>query len=1056
MARRKPSFFSLPALLLMGFLFALVLYVLFPRQSVFEDMQHLSDPDAVSIAYFETLLKSDPDNVPLRINLGRMQRQVGQLDKARTTLAPLLEKQRIPSRALESYLELLVSQYQAAPEGDRRELVRRELSSTIDRLLAQSYSAERKQNLALPVFPLLSPARQLSIQTELFSQSDGRMHLSLGKNLAREYEALGRHAEAISTLESVSELVPQEEKTGFTSNLIRLELAAGRPEQALARFRASQPATLDADQLRQGIRLAELADASEPRQRWLGQLAALEPDNLEVQRDFITAQLARGDINRALIALRRIEQQPEAMTREDRRRAARILEWNGYPEQALSYWRRLYRESGSETAFERATALARELFRWEALTALLSQAAANNTIDARGFELLADSLVRNGRLDEAGARLDEGMKRFPNNESLRERKITLLINRRRFPEAIRFLQAQPSLTDAERIRLARLYWRIRDPESALAALDFQPSDPKLAAEASAIRLELGAMLGQEDILQTEYERLSALPFDELDASMQEQMINLAVRFNDYTKAATLAEIRFEDTGDPRYLAATAEYQLSMNNWDQLESTLERWRQQFPEALTNARFWTLTALLRQQQNRNDAAQQAFREAVRLAPYNTEVLISWSWFLMGHPERLPGPLPELLKRLSNNPPAEAYSALAYGYQALGDSERALAWARRGRSVQQNNPDWLLAMAPLVEQNDARAEGSAYRRQSIALGGTSTQQSKQNLLYPSDNQTGAVNEPLYRFDNRALQTGLSIMDLGEFGVRSTSVSGEFSHDHWRWYFNASDRRADARGRLRERPELERDYRIRLQNNSRNTLLTLELGQLSRFGGTDTALGAEIDSRPADRISLNGGIALKERTPDSAEAWWLTARDRVYASARYTPVSRLELAAGLEGMSINDSSGDSLATGYGLDATGTYTLFREDPGWAITASYRRQQLDLADQLGPKTSAALSQPLQPGDLVAETYERVGIRSRWFHGEPHALYRTTPEPHFFVGLGAGYVLSTSSPDFGVDLGLGWRVIGDDSLSLSAGYTSDGLDGSSRTNLNLTYTLFFGR
>lgn len=40
--------------------------------------------------------------------------------------------------------------------------------------------------------------------------------------------------------------------------------------------------------------------------------------------------------------------------------------------------------------------------------------------------------------------------------------------------------------------------------------------------------------------------------------------------------------------------------------------------------------------------------------------------------------------------------------------------------------------------------------------------------------------------------------------------------------------------------------------------------------------------------------------------------------------------------------------------------------------------------------------------------------------------------------------------------MGWRVVGDDELALSLDYTSDGLDGSTRTDLNLTYTIYFGR
>ena len=61
MRRSRESFFSLPALVLMGALIALALYLLFPRQAVFENPDYLETPDALSIAYLEVLLRSDSE-----------------------------------------------------------------------------------------------------------------------------------------------------------------------------------------------------------------------------------------------------------------------------------------------------------------------------------------------------------------------------------------------------------------------------------------------------------------------------------------------------------------------------------------------------------------------------------------------------------------------------------------------------------------------------------------------------------------------------------------------------------------------------------------------------------------------------------------------------------------------------------------------------------------------------------------------------------------------------------------------------------------------------------
>lgn len=1057
MQQRRPSFFSLPALLVMGVLLALVLYILFPRQAAFDDLRYLENPDAVSIAYLETLLKSDRDNIPLRINLGRMQRQAGQLDKARKTLAPLLDETRVPSRAMETYLELLVDQYNAASGEELRGEVRNELERALQRLVESDYPLERKLSLAKRPLTLLAAEQQLAIRERLFEQASGRNRVALAQELAQLYEARGEPARAVAILESVLGQVPAAQQDRFAENLIRLELAAGRPGRALDLFRQRFPSgPTTSEQLREGIRLANLAGDDNLSRQWLGALASAEPGDLEVQRRWLRTQLGTGDIKGALATLRVMERQPNQLTTEDRVLAAQILEWNGKPTEALAYWRDVYRTSGSDQAFDRATALARELFLWEPLVSILDRARERRQLGADGYRQLADSLVRLGQLDQAEARLREGMTRYRGDQPLRERLLTLLINRRKLPEAISLIESAPSLSPREQVELARLYWRTRDPESAFERLrSLETDDPELQAEAATLRLELATLLGRTDFLQAEYRRLANLPVASLAPAQQEQLLNLAVMFNDYPEALRLARGRFATTGEPRYLAAMAEYQLALSDWDGLADTLERWQQR-PGAGSNPRYWTLKALLHQERNEDDAAAAAFETAATLAPENTEALISWGWFLAGHPERQPGALPDLLARLSNNPSPEAYGLLAWGYQALGDEKRALAWLGRGRDAHGNNGEWLLAMAPLAEQNGAMAEGSAMRRQAVALGEYPRKRSATDILYPPPSPTGEVSGPLYRFNNRAVQAGFSARDLGNFSVHGAGVRGQFSHDRLRWLFSAESLETRSQGLLRATPNTGQDVRLQVQNNSANTLLTFSLAQLTGYGGTRTAGSAEITGQPGDRFSLSAGVAVAERAYDSAEAWWLSNRDALYAGLQYRPFPRLELTGRLEQLGYQSNTGGSLGKGLGFDATGTYTLFHQDPAWQVSLGYRRQTLDLASELDARTAGAFAGTASPGTLLAEDYERIGLTTRWQHGEPGALYRTTPEPRYFVGLGAGYVLSTSSPDFGIDIGVGWRVVGDDDLALSLGYTSDGLDGNSRTDLNLTYTLYFGR
>ncbi|OJS98250.1 tetratricopeptide repeat protein [Marinobacter nauticus] len=1057
MRQRRPAFFSLPALLMMGALLALVLYLLFPRQSAYDDLRYLSDPDPVSLAYLETLLRSDPDNVPLRINLGRMQHQVGQYDKARTTLAPLLALSSVPSRAMESYLELLVSQVHSASDPGHRETLTGSLADALQQTLSSNYSLERKLALAEPALPLLQPETQLVIRQKLFEKANGSERLALATQLARQYEAMEQPGRAADILQSTRDLVPEARRFAYNQNLIRIELAAGQPAKALALFRSAfDDGSMDAARLREGIRLASLAGADELRRSWLGMLALAEPANPGVQREWWQTQLGEGDIAGAFETLRRMQSNFEPLPQRDWQTAAQVLEWNGQPAEALGYWRRLYRATDSRLAFDRATRLAAELFQWQLLADLFNTARERGSLNADGFRELADALVSLAKLDEAETRLRQGLKLFPESSALAERLTELLLNRRRLPEVIALLETRRTLTDAERLQLARLYWRTRDPESAFKVLSVELDDPALAAEASEMRLQLATLLGQTGFLEAEYQRLSNRAPEQITPDGREQLLNLAVMFNDLPRAVQLARQRLAETNDPRYLGAIAEYQLELNDWTGLSATLDTWQAEAESAETSPRYWTLRALLHQHRDQDREASVAFENAARLAPDSTDVLVSWSWFLLAHPERLPGHLPQLLQQLSANPSRQSYGVLAYGYQAMGDQARAMAWLAQGRQAHPGDADWLLAMAPLAEQTGALAEGQAMRRRAITLKGANLEQAKDSALFPAPQQTGEVTGPLYRFNNRALQLGIRNRDIGGFSIRDQTLQGQFSHDRFRWLFSTSTLSASGRGLLLSTPATGQDARLQLQNNTSNTLLTVSLGHLTRSGGSKTTAGAEISGQPWDRFSITAGAELNERPLDSAEAWWLASRDSFYTSATYQPFPRLLLFSRLESLSFDTNTGTALGSGYGLDAIGSYTLFREDPGWQLSLGYRRQSLNLEGALDTNTARQLEPGASPGSLVAADYERIGVESRWYHGEPHALYRTAPEPRFFVGLAAGYVLSTSSPDFGVNLGMGWRVVGDDELALSLDYTSDGLDGSTRTDLNLTYTIYFGR
>jgi len=1155
MRRNRESFFSLPALILMGALIALALYLLFPRQAVFENPDYLEKPDALSIAYLEVLLRSDSDNIPLRLSLARALGTTGQLERADQVLEPLMKLQPVPEEAFKYYLELQAKRLFAVPEGPVRDARKDELFADAQKLLRQPYEPERVLELLRPASNWLSQPRYLSLlQGVQERMTSPGQQLQLAREIARLEEAQSRPGAAAATLRPHIDTLGADARSEFIDNIIRLELASGDPEAALTLFKRKHPTgNLSDEALTEGIRLARLAGASEEASSWVRQRANNNPKNADYQRELLSAQLAAGRTTAALTTARRLQSLPGDLTADDRQTIARVLEWNSLPAEALPIWLSLYRETGSRQAFERSVDLARGLFQWDTLVALLTDGAEQERLDPLGYITLADALVRAGRFDAARKRLGEGRELHPRSDALKNRLLGLLVNLRDLPAAIDLLESLPQLSDADRVQLASLYWRTRQPERALEVLDFTPDDPELAASVQAMRLDLANTLGRTDILRRDYDRLLDGTDRELTAEMEERLLNLAVLFEDYPQALRLSERRYQDSGEPRFLASMAEYQLALGRWQALEETLERWRTEVPDARLNARFWSLLALTH---HRNDdllAANEAYQTAWELAPDDENLMISWAWLKLAHVEQFADSLQALLARIAESPSPAAYPVMAYGYSALDQPRQALHWFREGMDTRVDDIDWLLATARLMEQTGSPGTATHLRRKAAAqlqedrstpanrfavyreeglhrlawqelaafprtgaaadmdqdnlrqalayfassegealaaealipsptAGEGGTAQPLSQTLYPAPEtrqqqadrylrQLERLNGPmaaderratirdtvnLHQNHNRAIQAGTRWQDLGNFTVRRTGITGQFSQDGFRWQASAHSLKVDSAGRLAETPDRSAEASVSLDRRSGNSAWSLTASRLPRYQTDDLAMTATYDLQWTDRVSLGAGHHFRERTPDSAEAWWLTRRNRTYLNAGYTPFPRLYLSGQAEHLTTDSVDGDRLAKGYGLDLNATYTLFRNDPAWTVSAGYRNQQLSLTDELPAATQEALAQPLTPDSLLTEEYERIGMSTRWFHGEPHALYRSTPSPRAFFGLGAGYVLSTDTPEVGVELGLGWRVLGDDELALSGRWSSEGLDGNGRTEFNLTYTIYPGR
>ncbi len=148
----------------------------------------------------------------------------------------------------------------------------------------------------------------------------------------------------------------------------------------------------------------------------------------------------------------------------------------------------------------------------------------------------------------------------------------------------------------------------------------------------------------------------------------------------------------------------------------------------------------------------------------------------------------------------------------------------------------------------------------------------------------------------------------------------------------------------------------------------------------------------------------------------------------------------------------GDDIGQGWEVNVRATEQLFRADTAWQLYADLAWQKADLTDQelTGFNQWQKGPVPLTGGSFLSDEYQRFSIGQRFWHGEPGQPGASVPSPHYWLDTSVGYNFTESNIDFGVGAGLGWRILGNDELSLSANWQSQDRNGEQSLTTTLGY------
>ena len=229
-AERRPQLLNLWSLGVVAFLCLLILVLVFPQQSVFK-LGENDQADAVSIAYAELLLRSNPGDDGLRLQLVDQLIRVGNLDRAQALLvAPVAD--RFAADAAMFSLEIAVQRAFARPEG----VAAQDLGfyqDELTRLLAMDLKPERLQRLAELALAFSAPKLAAQAYTQLAAVDAENAPYWLEQG-ARWFTAAGLPVEAAALYQRLEALAQSPtERERFQLQVFNSLVAGGESARAL-------------------------------------------------------------------------------------------------------------------------------------------------------------------------------------------------------------------------------------------------------------------------------------------------------------------------------------------------------------------------------------------------------------------------------------------------------------------------------------------------------------------------------------------------------------------------------------------------------------------------------------------------------------------------------------------------------------------------------------------------------------------------------------------------------------------------------------------------------
>ncbi len=707
----REALLNAPALLIMTAIVAVALYVLFPRQPAFRDPQNLRATDALSIAYLRVLVRSDPDNVPLRLSFVHLLTEAGANDEARAALAPL---RALPdgSHAFEIALAEVRLNLQTLfldPDAETAAELRQQLGAGFDRALRLAQSTAEQDALLTEAHKFGEPRALAALYEQLLARPEnngvrrGRLLTEIGRLHLAANEP---HKAAQNFHHAVVLLTDKRAQRDTMLQALHAYLAAGDTGEALTaarQFVARLPA--DAELLLLAADIAQQNGDDAGARDYLVALRPLQPDDAALTDRLLRLELALGHLPEALLLARELAPAVEAGS-ERQRLLARTFDWNSQWQESLSQWLALALAAPDEESESRAFALAVGLAVDDAVIALIEAALPRRALKPNEADAYVSAGLRRAEPERLLSQLEPYLAREARDRAGWTALARLHTAAGAPAQALRAWQRAEqlsALTPRERLAIAEAYWQSGRAEPALISLLSLSSAPPAGQELRYWRLlaEISWSLERSAVVRPAYQQVLAR-FSPNDKLAIDRLFRLALQTGDRDAIERQAVYGWSHLKAREYFVVLLMLARDSGNTARLDALLAQAEQQGNLFAREPLYWQYhaeRAMARQDWPRAHADLQQLA-ALRLN--DPEVVEAILWWLLVEPTVDQVALNVLVERyetLASGNPIWA-EVMAAAQHALGRPAEAAVWYQQTLPARKQDVPWLLTLADNLE--------------------------------------------------------------------------------------------------------------------------------------------------------------------------------------------------------------------------------------------------------------------------------------------------------------------------------------------------------------------